>query len=145
MSANNNPNNAPLVACLIIINKEGKVLCVTRRHQQVYGLPGGKIDEGEALLVGASRELFEETNLKVNPNDWHEIYECHEKDDKPPYTQYWSTTFYVELNKVLNINELKQMEDGIVPAWLDWNEFFKKGVFTDYDMSVKKALDAYLG
>jgi 8-oxo-dGTP pyrophosphatase MutT (NUDIX family) len=40
--------------------------------------PGGGLDEGETSAEGASRELFEETGLRVDPADlgepvWHQV------------------------------------------------------------------------
>ena len=54
----------------VLVFLDNKVLLV--RHgkkaehlNDVYGLPAGRIEEGETAVVAASRELFEETGLKV--------------------------------------------------------------------------------
>lgn len=59
----------PTVGIVVIKNKE--VLLV--RHEQgaehltgVYGLPGGRIKEGENTKEAASRELLEETGLQAD-------------------------------------------------------------------------------
>lgn len=53
----------------IIRNEKGEVLLLQRSYQDDFEpgkwcLPGGKIEAGESPLQGASRELYEETNLK---------------------------------------------------------------------------------
>jgi len=54
----------------VLVFLDNKVLLV--RHgkkaehlNDVYGLPAGRIEEGETTVVAAGRELFEETGLKV--------------------------------------------------------------------------------
>lgn len=135
-------DNIIRVGCVVILNKDDKILCVTRRHQQVHGLPGGKIDPQEDIAVGASRELYEETNLKVNPEHLEKIYEEYEEENG--LRKYFTSTFYVHYKNVLNISELKQMEDGIIPKWLTWDEFQSNDAFPVYDEQVKIALSKYL-
>ena len=44
----------------------GMVLCVSRGDNLLdWGLPGGKVEEGESLSAAAVRELFEETGVVV--------------------------------------------------------------------------------
>lgn len=57
-----------------IINNEGKVLIVREGTKYVegsqvglYGLPGGRLEVGEAFYDGLEREVGEETGLKVEP------------------------------------------------------------------------------
>lgn len=53
-----------------IITCQGHVLLVKRgslRGRGLYAMPGGYLDSRERLLDGAIREVYEETNLNVNP------------------------------------------------------------------------------
>lgn len=58
-----------LVAGAIILNSEGKVLLVRRTTDEylpgLIEFPSGKVDNGETILQGLSREVKEETNLDV--------------------------------------------------------------------------------
>lgn len=55
-----------------IILHEGKLLCVRlkpykdhlKRDNSYWCLPGGGLDEGEALVAGVEREMVEETGIK---------------------------------------------------------------------------------
>jgi ADP-ribose pyrophosphatase YjhB (NUDIX family) len=55
-----------------IVLHEGKLLCVKlkpykdhlKRDNSYWCLPGGGLDDGEALLTGVEREMVEETGIK---------------------------------------------------------------------------------
>ncbi|MFX3673052.1 MAG: NUDIX hydrolase [Paenisporosarcina sp.] len=49
---------------VIIQNEKGEIL-LQERTPNVFGLPGGLMDLGESLEDTAIREVYEETNLKV--------------------------------------------------------------------------------
>lgn len=52
---------------LICFNQKNQVLLVSRRNNHsAWGLPGGKLDEGENAADCAVRETFEETGYRVS-------------------------------------------------------------------------------
>jgi len=52
--------------CVLIVDDNGEVLCVSRKDDLMdWGLPGGKLDDGEMSVVGAIRETAEETGHKI--------------------------------------------------------------------------------
>ena len=58
----------PKVAAKSIVERDGNILMVRRANQPGYGLwsmPGGYVDRGEVVEQAASREVLEETGLKV--------------------------------------------------------------------------------
>ena len=65
-------NHIPFIqtgAAIIIRNQDGQILLQERTDRDKWGLPGGCQDLGEDLRVTAVREAFEETGIKLDPND----------------------------------------------------------------------------
>lgn len=55
--------------CLFYQREDGKILAVSRKdNHALFGLPGGKVDDGETELEALVREVKEETGLDV-PSD----------------------------------------------------------------------------
>ncbi len=62
-----------VVPCVVIFNREGKVLLLKRARSKRNGgrweVPGGSLRYGESPRRGALRELREETGFKLTPLD----------------------------------------------------------------------------
>ena len=56
-------------AAIIIRNENGQILLQERTDRDKWGLPGGCQDLGEDLRITAVREAFEETGIKLDPNE----------------------------------------------------------------------------
>lgn len=71
------PGEYHLVVEIFTFNKDGKLLITQRDRVKTYPLlwecTGGSVTAGETSLVGAVRELEEETGLCANPQDLHLI------------------------------------------------------------------------
>jgi ADP-ribose pyrophosphatase YjhB (NUDIX family) len=61
-------------ACVILINKENKILLQLRKDNNCWGLAGGSMEIGESLEQVAKRELFEETGLVANNLKLFNVY-----------------------------------------------------------------------
>lgn len=64
----NSPAQVSLCAGAVIVDDEGRLLVVLRRHEPSQGcwsVPGGRVEPGETLQSAARRETREETGLKV--------------------------------------------------------------------------------
>lgn len=60
----------PYLAVSAAIIRDGKVLIVRRARppsQDLFTLPGGAVETGEALIQAVSREVSEETQLEIEP------------------------------------------------------------------------------
>ena len=56
------------IAAALLIGADGRTLLVRKRGTQAFMQPGGKIDAGEQPADALARELFEELNLRIDPN-----------------------------------------------------------------------------
>lgn len=65
-------NHIPFIqtgAAIIIRNEEGQILLQKRADRNQWGLPGGCQELGEDLRDTAVREAYEETGIKIEPNE----------------------------------------------------------------------------
>lgn len=63
----NNPQ--PIGTCALLLNSQGSVLLGKRKNSYkagYFGLPGGRIELNEPILMAIKREVEEETGLRVN-------------------------------------------------------------------------------
>ena len=98
-------------AAIIIRNEEGKILLQERTDRNKWGLPGGCQDLGEDLRDTATREAYEETGIKINPEDIILIDTLSGELRKNSYPNgdivYNNTSLYLADVKNLNESELK--------------------------------------
>ena len=57
-----------------VVYKEDKVLLI-RSERRGWEFPGGIVEQGEALLDGLRREIFEESGITAEPEDVTGIYQ----------------------------------------------------------------------
>lgn len=98
-------------AAIIIRNENGEILLQERTDRNKWGLPGGCQDLGEDLRVTAVREAYEETGIKLNPNNLELIDTLSGKSRKNSYPNgdivYNNTSLYLAEVSIIDINELK--------------------------------------
>ena len=71
----NKPKNPSVgVGVFLIDMKSLKLLIGKRKDNDLYGLPGGWLENGEEWEECASRELKEETDLSKDPSTFQHIY-----------------------------------------------------------------------
>ena len=61
-------------AGVLIFNNEGKVLLQQRTDNLKWGVPGGSMELGETFEQTATREAFEEVNLRVADLELFNVY-----------------------------------------------------------------------
>ncbi|MFC9534450.1 NUDIX domain-containing protein [Streptomyces sp. NPDC056975] len=75
----------PVIDTHVIVRDGDKILFSQRGGPYGHGrwhMPSGKLDGGEALTVGAARELEEETGLVVAPQDLRLVQVVHHHQDE---------------------------------------------------------------
>lgn len=107
-------NHIPFIqtgAAIIIRNESDQILLQERTDRNMWGLPGGCQDLGEDLRVTAIREAFEETGIKLDPNELILIDTLSGESRKNSYPNgdivYNNTSLYLADISLVDANNLK--------------------------------------
>jgi 8-oxo-dGTP pyrophosphatase MutT (NUDIX family) len=116
---------------LLIVDPDGKVLVLRRSGTHPHipftpDLPGGEIEDGETPIVAACREVYEETNITLQPDDVTQVgmrtYRAFNTDyelfmfvtklkQRPDVTISWEHDQY----DWIALNDIKGLDDGFQP------------------------------
>jgi 8-oxo-dGTP diphosphatase len=75
----------PIVGVGAVIVEDGKVLLVKRRYEPLKGhwsLPGGMVEIGETLEAALTREMVEETGLRIEVGPVIEVFDRIMRDEQ---------------------------------------------------------------
>ncbi len=127
------------VDCVIFLSKS--VLLIERKNPPFQGglaLPGGFVDIGETVESACLRELYEETNLKLEYRDIT-LVGIYSKPDRDPREHAVSVAYYATIN---NTDNLIAGDDALSVRFIDnWNRehlaFDHKTIVNDaFNMSI---------
>ena len=115
------------------VNDEIKYLIIKQKYTNHYGFPKGHMEVNETKEETAIREIYEETNIRVEliSNIYKEAYH----EPKPGIKK--EVTFF--LAKALNTNFEIQVEEVLEIHWLNDKETLNKLTY-DNDIDVFKCL-----
>jgi mutator protein MutT len=118
---------AKLAAVALIFSKDKtKLLGVSRKDQtNLFGLPGGKVDEGESMKEGVIREVKEETGLDV-------------KSAEPIFLRE-DGEFVAAVYLVTDYEGVVSTKESGVVAWITFEEL-KQGAFSEYNTKLEQHL-----
>lgn len=112
------------------ILRNGKIAIMKFNDTGTFMLPGGKLEENETIIEALSREILEETGIKIEPNnlisDFHQqIFERDKQDENgDQYRSKIITTFYlIKTNKDFDYKKMrlsqKEKQNGVKPYWIN--------------------------
>ena len=94
-------------AVCALIEKDGLYLSVSRKNDpDAYGLPGGKLEEGETLQAGLKREVLEETGFDIIPEEIVFEAVC------PGGTGYGSEDFWTTVFRCSIVQKVQEPIEG---------------------------------
>jgi ADP-ribose pyrophosphatase YjhB (NUDIX family) len=112
--------SAPLVGvAAVVFDVRGQVLLVQRGREPsrgAWGLPGGLIDIGEALVDAVRREVLEETGLDVEVRDLLAAFEPIIRDSEGRVEYHYVVLDYWALARS---GEAAPSDDAAAVAWVD--------------------------
>ncbi len=127
----------PQVTCDIAVKWRSKILLIERKNDPFKGFwcfPGGFMEMGERLATCASRELREETGLKVDAKDL-EYISCYDAIHRDPRARTLTHLFYYEYPWEFK-PIVKGADDAAKAEWFDVYELIQKTRFLGFDHAV---------
>jgi ADP-ribose pyrophosphatase YjhB (NUDIX family) len=61
------PNSLVPAASAIVVDNQGAILLIRRSDNELWSIPGGRMEIGESLSEAAVREVLEETGIHARP------------------------------------------------------------------------------
>ena len=89
---------APILAASVAVFRDGRVLLASRTKtplQNLFTLPGGKVEPGETLEEAALRELMEEVGVSARIIAFNENVELILRDDGGAVTRHFVIASFV--------------------------------------------------
>jgi ADP-ribose pyrophosphatase YjhB (NUDIX family) len=98
----------------------GKRYLLLIENDRGWGLPGGGLKRGETIREGCSRELREETGLRVAADEWQRIDRPRYMPDERGSDESWPVTVicHVDLGVRAELPPVKGEDDALRAAWV---------------------------
>ncbi|MBS7817940.1 NUDIX domain-containing protein [Wohlfahrtiimonas chitiniclastica] len=113
------PNYFYIAAAMVIDHKD-RLLLVRKRNTEKFMLPGGKIDGTESPLEALMRELQEEIDLTITPDDAHFLQTYDAKAANEPDHRIESNLFRITLPEGITITPQAEIEEIV---WLNATDY----------------------
>ena len=127
--------NHTLGVGVVVINENNELLVIKERISTIgYKMPGGHIDDKEMITKAATREVFEETGVKVEFDSIISLGHFY------PHQFHKSNLYILCLAKPLsyeiNIQDTNEIEDA---KWVDVQEYLDDEDVIEYSKAIVKA------
>jgi len=111
--------NAVTIGVRVIAIKDQKILLVRHTYKSNWHLPGGGIKRKETLYEAASRELYEETGVKVDKLTFGDVYTNFSEGRTDHVVVFWGNIVSLEFVKNHEIAEAVFFNINQIPNDID--------------------------
>jgi len=141
---------AAVTATMSIVDPKTKQILLAKRSDNsdafpsMWSLPGGFLDVGtETVRQCASREIMEECNLVVDPNDWTILGIDDKPGYDPRYTQVVNICYGLSVRDVLNdINNMAPNDDVQELKWVSFEDAKNMELAFNHNAIIEMAINA---
>lgn len=104
------------VVC-VILSDRGRTLMVSRpENPDHFGIPGGKLEEGESAVQACVREVYEEAGIRLNGDDLYRLMYRVVPSRREPNTIY-RTYCYVNTTPIRELDY--KSSEGLILKWVE--------------------------
>lgn len=131
------PSRIRVTAGGIIVNPEGRIVLVLQSGG-AWSFPKGGVKEGEELLAGAYREIYEETGIRKEQLEYQKAYEMYERlqINDPEVTKHmYMYLFHTDYTGPL----APTLDEGETASWLACDEVLEN-LFHEKDIAFFKSI-----
>jgi NAD+ diphosphatase len=83
----------PIAVVAALLLKDGNIVIVSSKNKELWGLPGGFVAAGETLEEAIIREVYEETNLRINSPRYYVSYPLEKKGVDMLFVVFYADVF----------------------------------------------------
>ena len=133
----------PIVGVGVVILDADKVLLIKRGKPPragTWSLPGGAQESGETLKEAAIREIYEETNLKVEIIGLIDIVDSIRRDKKGDAEYHYTL---IDFAARVTGGALRAGDDAIDTRWFTLQEIKKLEIWSETKRIIRMATEQY--
>ena len=133
----------PIVGVGVVILDADKVLLIKRGKPPragTWSLPGGAQESGETLKEAALREIYEETNLKVEIIGLIDIVDSIRRDKKGDAEYHYTL---IDFAARVTGGALRAGDDAIDTRWFTLQEIKKLEIWSETKRIIRMATEQY--
>ncbi|MCU1225719.1 MAG: hydrolase, family [Edaphobacter sp.] len=120
--------STPMVGVAGVVFSDGDVLLIRRGREPLLGawsLPGGVLEVGETTAEGVTREIFEETGVRVRPVAMIATLDRIVRDDAGLVRYHYVLIEWLCLPEA-DTRELVCGDDAVAAAWVPLREIYSE-------------------
>lgn len=131
-------NSGPQLAVGAAVFKDGNILLVKRRNppaQNQWTIPGGRVNKGETLQKAVEREIFEETQIRIQAKEAVYVFDVIERDLTKEVKVHY---VIIDYQATYISGEPKAGDDALEARWFSGKDFENNDINSTTRQFLKK-------